>query len=125
MTETVAQDAGLVLPTAMPSFKNKGVLSKDQMTTFIAIAEAIIPGIVPDTTQPAPNQISIPVKEYEAVLAEVSKLVGPDNHAAVERMLSEGVTSIPDFRDVIDRVFNLYTGEVNNVDIRLITNLLK
>jgi hypothetical protein len=125
MTSNANEHIDPVLPTAMPSFENRGVLSEDQMTTFMAIAEAVLPGVVPDTAELESGQINIPLEEYRTILEQITTLLGSQNEEAIRWMLSESGSRIPGFRSYIERIFNVYMGEVINNDVKLVLNTLK
>ena len=125
ISKTVTQKVMDVLPTAMPTFKNEQVLSPEQLATYMAIAEAIMPGIVPDTMTPSKSQIKIPSSHYKAVLEETKRIVGSADQAAVEKVFAESVSNIPNYAETVERIFNVYAAEDIKFQIKFILSALK
>jgi hypothetical protein len=122
---TVAQKVASVLPTLLPPYQNTGALSNDQLNTFMAFADAVIPGFVPDGAKATPNQLTIPATEFAAEVADLKRIVGASEEDAVKAMLAESASSYPEFRSALERCFNVYAAEDVKQNVGVLMTVLK
>lgn len=98
-----------VLASPIPPPPDGEVLTSDQWTTLLAIADTFIPAIQSSSTA-STSSLSISPSEY-AKLSErlLTETAGNQNADIVRDYLSESVSSIPAFKDLVHRMLGEYS----------------
>ncbi|KAI9793742.1 MAG: hypothetical protein M1833_000688 [Piccolia ochrophora] len=104
------QQLGLIKPlaTVLPEPPPQEVLTSEQWTTFMAIAEAVVPE-VRSSAQASPESKSVLVPpDHDALVDEIrSSVQNPPASDLVNRFLAEGTSNNPAFRREIQRTLGV------------------
>ncbi|KAL8709281.1 MAG: hypothetical protein Q9225_007477, partial [Loekoesia sp. 1 TL-2023] len=112
------------LDSPLPPVPKGDVLTESQWTTLLAIADTIVPSIL-TTSDHSVDNLSIQSSEYTDAVQKIQKAVPPEAaDSAVEKYLAEKASSIPRFRELIQRTFGDYMREDALKGIRVILSAL-
>ncbi|KAI4129580.1 MAG: hypothetical protein LQ338_002154 [Usnochroma carphineum] len=108
------------LDSPLPPVPEGDVFSESQWTTLLAIANTIIPGIEASST-PSLDSLSVQPSKYTNAVEEIQAGV-PKNAPSdcVQRYLAERASSVPRFRELLQRTFGQYVRQDALKGIRVI-----
>ena len=116
------------LATVLPSPPDDEVLSAEQWTTLMAVAETVIPEVRPSPTSKIPDgpQMYLSDEEYRATVAEMKSSVqnAPEN-TVLESYLSESPANSEEFRREFQRTLACHIREDARKGIALVLSTLK
>ena len=93
------------VPTTLPAPPDRGFFSETQWAVYIALAEAILPSLVPESRHTnKTNQIAISTEQYESAFAQVQRLAVPLTRQQFDNYLAESVLDSPKFLEMTQRV---------------------
>lgn len=121
----VYMDVIAPLDSPLPPSLEGDVLTKLQWETLMAIADTIIPSIEVSST-PLFNKATIQISEYEAAIEKLqNQLAASTNPELPRNYLEENPSSLPGFRQDLQRTLGEYVREDARKGIRVILSALK
>ncbi|KAL9009525.1 MAG: hypothetical protein Q9173_005451 [Seirophora scorigena] len=112
------------LDSPLPPVPEGDVLTDSQWTTFLAIADTVIPAIELSSTHSL-THLSLHPSEYANAVGKIQQAVPADAAPdAVQRYLAENASAAPRFRELIQRQFGHYAREDAVKGIRVILSAL-
>ena len=113
------------LDTPLPPPPDGQVLTESQWTTLMAIADTVIPSIQVSSTLSNRSLYIAPAKyasTHETITQRLPAQTDPD---LTQRFLEENASSLPGFKEVLQRILGDYTREDARKGIRVILSALK
>lgn len=100
-------------------------LTNAQWTTFIAIADTVVPSIVVSSEQ-VPNKLSISSTEYAATVKKLKALISDSGEAdLIQPYLEESPSALPRFKELLHRILGEYTREDDRKGFRVLLSSLE
>ena len=113
------------LDTPLPPPPDGQVLTESQWTTLMAIADVVIPSIQVSSTL-SNRSLCLTAAEYASAHETITqRLPVQTDPNFTQRFLQENASSLPGFREVLQRVLGDYTREDARKGIRVILSALK
>lgn len=110
----------------LPPVSTVLVFSEPQWKILLSLADTVIPCIRSAELGPAPDCKVIPAEEYQASVVEVSSGVhGSDTETLAVKYLEEHPSSLPGFKESLQRTFSQYVHQEGRNGIALILAALK
>lgn len=101
------------------------VLTESQWTTLMAIGDTIIPSIE-ESSAPSVTKLSIQQTEYISAINKLKEGLPASSEVDISRKyLEENSSSIPGFREALQRLLGDYTREDARKGIRVILSALE
>lgn len=113
------------LDTPLPPPPDGQVLTQSQWNTLMAIADTVIPSIeVPSTL--SNSSLCITASDYTSAVETISKRLPPQTDSNLtQRFLQENASSVPGFRELLQRTLGDYVREDARKGIRVILSALE
>lgn len=121
------QHVDVIAPFAspLPPLPEGDVLTPSQWTTLMAIGDAVIPSLVPSSSNSV-DRMSIQASEYVSTIGQIrstaAKTATEDN---IRAFLDESASSIPDLKALIHRILSEFVPDDARKGIRGILSALK
>lgn len=113
------------LDSPLPPPIEGDVLTESQWETLMAIADTIIPFIEVSST-PSLNKVAVQASEYEAATEKLKKSLATDTNPELPRKyMEENPSSLPGFRQALQRTLGEHVGEGALKGIRVILSTLE
>ena len=113
------------LDTPLPPPPDGQTLTESQWITLMAIADAVIPSIKVSSTL-LTNSLCLAASEYASAAATITKRLPPHTDPDLtQRFLEESASSVPGFREVIQRTLGDYVREDARKGMRVILSALE
>ena len=113
------------LDTPLPPSPDGQILTESQWTTLMAIADAVIPSIEVSSTL-SNRSLCLAPSEYASTVQTISQRLpaeaGPN---LTQRFLQENASSVPGFRELLQRILADYVREDARKGIRVILSVLE
>ena len=122
------QQADVVAPlaNALPQPPDDEVLTEDQWTTLLAIADTVIPQVVRSSSIPTKGQLALPNAEYNSTVEELKASINnPPDRSVIQKYLAESATTEKAFRRELQRFLAVHIREDARKGIALILSTLK
>lgn len=116
------------IATVLPDPPANEVLTPEQWTTLLAIAETVIPDIRPTPAgiKKEGPQLYLTESEYQTTLSELrSSVANPPDDAVLTRFLSESPANSEDFRREFQRTMAVNVRDDARKGVALILSTLK
>ena len=113
------------LDTPLPPPPDGQVLSESQWTTLMAIADAIIPSLQVSSTLSNSSLCIDPSEYMSAVKTITERLPAETDPGLTETFLQENASSVPGFRELLQRTLGEYMREDARKGIRVILTALE
>ena len=113
------------LDTPLPPPPDGQVLTESQWTTLMAIADAVIPSIQVSSTLSNRSLCVAPAKYASAHETITQCLPAQTDPDLTQRFLEENASSLPGFKEVLQRTLGDYMREDARKGIRVILSALK
>lgn len=113
------------LDTPLPPPPDGQVLSEPQWTTLMAIADTVIPSIKVSSTLSNRSLCIAPAEYASAHETITQRLPAQTDSDLTQRYLEESASSLPGFKEVLQRTLGDYTREDARKGIRVILSALK
>lgn len=113
------------LDAPLPPPPDGQVLTESQWTTLMAIADAVIPSIEVSSTL-SNSSLSLTPAEYASAHETITRhLPAQADPSLTKRFLQENASSLPGFRELIQRILGNYLREDARKGIRVILSALE
>ncbi|KAL5115703.1 hypothetical protein ACEQ8H_006415 [Pleosporales sp. CAS-2024a] len=122
-TEAVSPKA-----TPLPPLPPHDPLTPPQWTTLLAIADAVIPAIKPESTANAAIELAVADNEYSTSIATLRALIpehDPGADTAAKHYLADNASSNPAFKLELRRIFSMYMPQSSMKELCMVLNILK
>ena len=92
------------IPTALSAPPDRGFFNETQWAVYIALVEAVLPSLVPESRHTNGNQIVISTEQYECAFAQAQRLAMPLTRRQFDNYLAESVLDSPKFLEMTRRI---------------------
>lgn len=113
------------LDTPLPPPPGGQVLTESQWTTLMAIADAVIPSIEVSSTLSNSSLCLAPSEYASAVETITQRLPGQTDPHLTQRFLQENASSVPGFRELVQRILGDNLREDARKGMRVILSALE
>lgn len=113
------------IDTPLPPIPDGEVLTESQWTTLMAIADAIIPTIEVSSILSNSSLCLAPSEYASTVEAIAQRLPAQTDPELTQRFLQENASSVPGFRELLQRTLREYMREDARKGIRVILSALE
>lgn len=113
------------LDSPLPAPPDGQVLTESQWTTLMAIADAVIPAIEVSSTLSNSSLCLAPSEYAFAVETITQRLPAQTDPNVTQRFLQENASSVPGFRELLQRMLGDYMREDARKGIRVILSTLE
>ena len=111
---------------ALPDPPDTEVLTPEQWTTVLAIADTVIPSICSSQSTDGGAQLRLSEEEYQHAIDDMKKgVTNPPDDLTIRRHLGEKASSNPAFRRELQRTLALHVHEDSRKGIATIISLVK
>lgn len=113
------------LDSPLPPVPEGDVLTESQWKTFLAIADTVVPSIEASST-PSLDGLAVQPSEYTNAVQKIQRSVPPNAGTdVIQKYLAENASSVPRFKELIQRTFGHYMREDALKGIRVILSTLE
>ena len=113
------------LDTPLPPIPEGGVLTPSQWTTFLAIADTIVPAVEASSTHSV-SKLAVQPSEFTTAVQRIQQLIPADVPSeAVQRYMGDKASLTPGFKDLLHRTFGNYMREDALKGLRVILSSLE
>ena len=113
------------LDTPLPPPPDGQVLTESQWTTLMAIADAVVPSIQVSSNL-STSSLCLNPSEYTSAVENITqRLPAETDPDLTERYLQENASSVPGFRELVQRILGDYMREDARKGIRVILSALE
>ena len=96
-----------ITPTPLPPLSELDPLTKEQWKTFFAVADAIIPRILPQSEGNPQHDLVLSDSDYATIYENLGRfVVNNENNQLVQEYLKESASDSQEFRDTVYRLFS-------------------
>lgn len=113
------------LDAPLPPSSDHQVLTESQWTTLMAIADAVIPSIEASSTLSNSSLCIAPAEYASAHQAITHRLPAQADPQLTQRFLQESASSLPAFREFLQRTLGDYSKEEARKGLRVILSALE
>ena len=113
------------LDTPLPPLPDGQVFTESQWTTLMAIADTVISSIEVSSTQLNSSLCIAPAEYASAHESITQRLPAQADRNLPQRFLRENASSLPGFKEILQRTFGDYTREDAKKGIRVMLSALK
>ncbi|KAL4788925.1 hypothetical protein BDV19DRAFT_44404 [Aspergillus venezuelensis] len=123
MAEQLVSFTPLIAP--LPPVSNEQVFSDIQWKTLLSLADTIIPSVRSPRARKSRSTKVVPQQKLDAALESLkASIPGPDADTLASQYLEENLTSIPEVRHALQRLFTQYVHQEGKNGLSMILTAL-